>query len=360
MKQICKRVLQFSFVVTSLIIFPGCNPLDFFKGKAKQESKASKAQGEALVTIDGKVVITSDEFDKKLAQKLQSHPQTAQIPPEAIPMPAKRQFLNELVRLSLISDVWGKKNNVQESEEFKKSLSEKLELLKESLVVEAFVNELRSGISVTDAEVKADYEKNHDKYVKAQASVNVTAIAFDKKEAAVAFYDKAKVLPAEFNATAKREKGGKFKEFGRVDELSHHVPAEVRASALGAGKAPRVALVTGKDGNWVIYVTDKKSAVHYELEEIKADLKSMVEANKFRDALEARIEEIKKDAKVEINESFFKEKEENGLPEGAKILSAEEVAAQEASNVEAAEAEEKNEAPVSEGEVAVEEAEIEK
>lgn len=332
MKQTCKRLLQFSFVVTSLLVFPGCNPLDFFKGKAKEavknEQANGQANGQAIVTIDGKVVLTSQEFDTKLVQKLQSHPQTAQIPADSIPMVAKRQFLNELVRLSLINDVWGEKNKIEETPEFKKNLEEKIELLKESLVVEAFVNQLKGQISVTDAEVKADYAKNKDKYVKAPAAVNLTAISFDKKEAAVAFYDRAKAVPAEFNGVAKREKGGKFKEFGRVDQLSAQVPTEVRNAALGAGKSPRVSLVTGKDGNWVIYVTDKKDAVHYELAEISNDLKAMLEANKFREELEARIEDIKKDAKIEINEEFFKEKEQPGLPEGARILTAEQAAAE--------------------------------
>lgn len=354
MKQTCKRLLQFSFVVTSLVVFPGCNPLDFFKGKAKQEAVESSAfAGDTLVTIDGKVVLTSNEFDAKLLQKLQSHPQTAQIPVETIPMAAKRQFLNELVRLSLINDVWGEKNKIEETPAFKKSLAEKIELLKESLVVEAFVNQLKTQISVSDADVKADYAKNKDKYVKVAAGVNLTGISFDKKEAAVGFYDRAKLAPAEFNGMAKREKGGKFKEFGRVDQLSAQVPADVRNSALGAGKTPRVALVTGKDGNWVIYVTDKKEAVHYDLAEISNDLKAMLEANKFREELEGRIEEIKKDAKIEINEEFFVEKEQPGLPEGAKILTAEETAAAEEAEGALASAEE---AAVEEVEVAEDDA----
>jgi hypothetical protein len=115
--------------------------------------------------------------------------------------------------------------------------------------------------------------------------------------------------------------------------LSAQVPTEVRNSALAAGKAPRVALVTGKDGNWVIYVTDKKDAVHYELAEIANDLKAMLEANKFRDELEVRIEAIKKDSKIEINEEFFAEKDQPGLPDGAKILTAEEASAQAAEGV---------------------------
>lgn len=337
MKQTCKRLLQFSFVVTSLLVFPGCNPFNFFRGKAKEQVKSEQVSGDAILTIDGKVVLTSNEFDTKLVQKLQSHPQTAQIPVDSIPMTAKRQFLNELVRLSLINDVWGEKNKIEETPAFKKSLEEKIELLKESLVVEAFVNQLKGQISVTDAEVKADYAKNKDKYVKTPAAVTLTGIMFDKKEAAVAFYDRVKGTPAEFNGVAKREKGGKFKEFGRVDQLSAQVPTEVRNAALGVGKSPRVSLITGKDGNWVIYVTDKKEAVHYELAEISNDLKAMLEANKFREELEVRIEEIKKDAKIEINEEFFKEKEQPGLPAGAKILTAEEVAAQEAATKDAEE-----------------------
>lgn len=289
--------------VLILALFVGC---DFFK---KKNASKDEGSGVTLLSIGGKTVLNEGDFNKHLTRMLQMNPYFRGAGLESLPLPVKRKVFDELAKQELIlAEAY--KSKLDESEDFKKSFAEMSELVKKSLLVQQFEKALLEGIKVDDSEIKADFEKNKDKYIKDAGGVTVSGIKFDTDLKAMAFLDKVRGKFAEFNDIAQKESAANFTDFGRVsDEMRgmpmNDVPAEIKKKAFSLTKVPAVVKVQSGKDFWVICATDKKGKEFFALEEIKPQLESMLKNNKFRAALEEKLATLKRDYNPEINESYF-------------------------------------------------------
>ncbi|MCH9740197.1 MAG: peptidyl-prolyl cis-trans isomerase, partial [Epsilonproteobacteria bacterium] len=183
----------------------------------------------------------------------------------------------------------------------------KLELIKKELVLNLWMEQEVKKIeaSVKDADIKAEYEKNKSKYV-TPAQLSARHILVEKEDDAKAIITtlgKAKDAKAEFIKLAKEKstgpsgpKGGDLGWFTKdrmVPEFS------AAADALKKGEYTKAPVKT-QFGFHVIYLDDKKAEGAKKFDEVKEEIKSNLNREKFNTFMDGQVKTLKKDAKIEL------------------------------------------------------------
>lgn len=261
-----------------------------------------------LLKVDGKPVITKSEFYKELGGMV------GQMDPMLLPKETQRKVLDDLSRFKLVVAA-ATKEGIENDAEYKKAYKEQTDRLKELLLSRIYEKKMFDNIVVPETELKADFDANKSKYVKEQGGVLVTAVSFEQRDKALAFYDKVKSKVSEFESLGKKEKAGKFKEFGRVGEQpagatgyeAAAVPQAVRDAATKLTKLPAVDVVKEGKQTFVILASDKKEPVAYDYQEVRKSISDKLKVNKFMELRNKSYEDLKKKFTLEVNEEFFKE-----------------------------------------------------
>lgn len=328
-----KVLIKGSTLVIVLATLPGCNLMEKFMGKGKQEvaapqeenktaeTKPQTAQreeqtGPVLLSINGKKVLQESEFVKSITQMLQANPYFRGAGIDSLPASIKRKFFDELVKQKVIIEN-AQKSNLFESADFKKAYAEMMQLVQDSLTVQFFEKEVFDTIKVSDSDVEEHFKKNKEQFVKVAGGVLVAGTKFDSADAATAFYNKVKENPSEFENIAKDEKDGKFKSFGRIsketkDFSASLIPAPVKDAVFALSSYPSVKQVKSGKEHWVIVASDKKETEFFDLDEIKPQIRSMLKNNKFKEELDKKLQGIKGHMSITVNEDYFKDSETNG------------------------------------------------
>ena len=308
MKKKNTLLIKGSTIVFSLALLTGC---DFFKKKETSKLEEPKASGAALCTINGDVAITEADFVNNLNQLVQSNPYFRGATVESLPKELQRKFFEQLTTQALI-EKFSVKTNVEQDPEYIKAYNETEKLLKRSLMVQIFEKKIYDTIKISDGDISKYYNENKDRFVKAAGGVLAMGARFDNEGEATAFLAKVKGNGDNFEKLAKADKGGKFKDFGRVSKESRGmqmeaVPTPVKETVLGMTKLPGVEKVKAGKDFWVVRAWDKKDTILFEEGEVKSHIESMLKNNQFKDAVEKRVKELKGDFKIVINEDYFKE-----------------------------------------------------
>ncbi|KKQ33422.1 MAG: hypothetical protein US49_C0001G0102 [candidate division TM6 bacterium GW2011_GWF2_37_49] len=296
-----------------IALLPGCAVMDFFK-KKEEKSEGEKSAGVevTLCKINDKVVITKDDFDKRINQILQANPYFRGAGADMLPPQVKQNVFKRLVEEELLihdSDV----NKIESDAEFKKIYAEMKNLLKRSVKIQLTEKKIFDKIQIAEEELKAHFDQNKDRYVKVAGGVLVTGIKFDTDASASVFLATAKAKIANFEELAKKNKSGKFREFGRVAKEAsgaamgmEATPAPIKEAALSSQSLPFVQKVkVGKDV-WIIKASDRKEPVYFELSEIAEQLSGMLKNNKFKDEYAKVVKELEGKYKISTNDEFFK------------------------------------------------------
>ncbi len=318
-ERICMNVsvrvfAKVSLAVAVVVLLGGCKPLfDLFKKDRAPEKIAPikeerKLKGAVLLNIDGKSVVTEDDFNKHLAQMLQANPYFRGATADSLPKQLQRKFFDELIKQELIV-AWANKNNIREDQEFKKNYKELKKLVQRSLFVQFYEKKIFDDIKITDEEVKDHYNKNKDKFVKEQGGILVEGVEFSSVNGVDAFLAKVLGKEAEFKKIAKVSYSKEFEDFGRVadKDLDGKLPKEIKNKVFALSKFPKVLKVAAGDKTWVVCALDKKDILYFGFDEIKDQLKEMIKVNKFKDLLNEKIDKLKNGFKININEDFFKD-----------------------------------------------------
>ncbi|MBM3894143.1 hypothetical protein FJ366_00900 [Candidatus Dependentiae bacterium] len=277
--------------------------------------------GEILVEAFGKPYVSEEAFNKKLKQLLKSSQYTKEMDPETFPVDAKAKFLKDWVNFLLIKDVWGKEKNLEQDEAFKARCVESFEAIRDSLIIDTFVQSLKETIVVSDDDVAVEYSSNKDNYIKSRGGSRFAVAEFAIKA-------QAQKLQSQLSGVAET------KDFAALAENLDGIPVEIgyidgKGSSLNAviGKYPTevrrlfyaktvdpVSLVSEGDRHYVVFATEKKSATYYELDEIAPRIKAMLEENLHKNALEKALDEMMKKANVTLHEDVFEKKSKSPKP----------------------------------------------
>jgi hypothetical protein len=304
MKRIVQNIFMILFSVSGLIVFSGCVGWLGIGKKAKEVAKDDVV----LLTIDGQPALTRNEFYKELAGMVGG------MDPSLLPKDKQERAFSDFKNFKLMVAA-AKKAGFEKDKEYMKSLNEQLARLSDVLLSRMFEKKLFEETEVSPEDVRAEYNKNKLRYVKEQGGVSVSGVSFKDTGKAKAFYEKSKVNRGNkdaFDSMSKKEKNGKFMEFGRISKEeagygARFVPKGVREAALKLSKLPAIDLVKEGGETWVIYVSDKKDPVLFAFEEIEKQIERQLKVNKFMGERNRKLKELEKTLKVEVNKAFFKE-----------------------------------------------------
>lgn len=247
------------------------------KTEEKKETKAESAESAVLKKF-GDMTITEHEYQIAL-QRVPADSQEFYKSPEG-----KEELLKSIMMVRIMA-AEAKKENLDKQKEF----AEATTLLVERELANYFVkvNFVDKEVTVTDEEIKAEYEKNREKY-KVGESVRASHILIPvdekmgdaekaaQKAKAEAILVKAGAQGADFAAMAKefsscpsKENGGDLGYFTRGEMVEEF---ETAAFEGEAGKVlPKV--VQTSYGYHIIKVVDKKGAGYKEITDVKEELK---------------------------------------------------------------------------------------
>jgi len=271
-----------------LVIVTGCTNSDVKKDENKTVKEAVKTEEKKEIKTEstesavlkkfGDMTITEHEYQIAL-QRVPADSQEFYKSPEG-----KEELLKSIMMVRIMA-AEAKKENLDKQKEF----AEATTLMVERELANYFVkvNFVDKEVMVTDEEIKAEYEKNKEKY-KVGESVRASHILIPvdekmgdaekaaQKAKAEAILVKAGAQGADFAALAKefsscpsKENGGDLGYFTRGEMVEEF---EAAAFEGEAGKVlPKV--VQTFYGYHIIKVVDKKGAGYKEIADVKEELK---------------------------------------------------------------------------------------
>ena len=214
----------------------------------------------------------------------------------------KDKILNMLVERKLLVQN-AVKSGIENTPEYKK----KLELLKKDLALTLWMEQEAKKIenSTTEAELKKFYENNKDNF-KTPPQFKARHILVNTKAEAEDIIKKlssAKDVKSEFIKLAQEKSiGPSGKSGGDLGwfPLNRMVPEFSEAvKKLKKGEFTKEPVKT-QFGYHVIYLEDKKGESVRSFDEVKEQIKALVNRKKFNDLIENTVKNLKKSAKVEL------------------------------------------------------------
>ncbi len=319
--------VAYVLTIGMLMFLPGCRFVDWMKekfggspaptseevGAAGMAAVSTPADGSAvLVTIAGKPLITQSMLDAEKQKLIASNPQLQAM----ISLMDEKQLNRNLVDGMASREIIRKyvvDNKVDTSDKYRKDYEMVLQQVKDALNTRYFMDAF--AVSVADNEIKKFYDENKDaipNLLLSRGGVEAIALSFDTEKAAKDFEAKAKGLKNNVTQAAK-EVGltEKVKDFKLVNEQSLGIDPELRDKIMDIKSVPSVStLKIGKE-YWVVAANKKEAPKYRELDQVKDELKQLIEKEKTMKKFEEEVARLRNEYKIEIDETFFADRVDN-------------------------------------------------
>lgn len=312
-KTTANQAVFFSIVCASLLMVPGCGPLNWFKKKSDAQKTDDQLlfQGDELVTMGGSRIISEKSLDRDFEQLLDENPQLKSVLPL---MPdARYNFLQGMVSQAVV-DRYVADNKIDQSAEYTKELEQMMRSVKRMLNTKYFG--MANPIEVSDADVQQYYEENKatmPDLLVSHGGVKAEGVMFETEAAAKAFA--ASAHGKNFTQVAKAQKlDAKLQDFKFVNEQSLGMNATLRSKIVAMNSFPTTEVIKADDkAFWVVRATEKQEAKYRPLEQIQAALKQYVEKERRMAMFDKEITRLKEEYKVVVNEDYFKKQHDQQL-----------------------------------------------
>ena len=275
------------FLVASLAL-TSCN---------KKEKVVNTKDNSKVIAVIGKEKLTEAELQEvidSLPPQYQEYSKTKE----------GREALIEEMSLRKILKQEAIKEGIEDTESYKTDLED----AKEELLITHLVNKkIVEGVKLTDAELKAEYEKNKESFkkpeqVRAAHILIKTDDSMTKEQLAAAKAKAEKILaevtPENFAEEAKKYSEGPTAvnggELGWFDKNSM-VKEFSDAAFTGTPGKIYASLVKTQFGYHIIYIEDKKEAGYLTFEEVKPALEKELLNEKRAEEYKKWVEELKKE-----------------------------------------------------------------
>ncbi len=240
-------------------------------------------ENKILATVGGQPITASevDEFLMTLGQRGQSYNN-----PEG-----RAMILTQIINSKLL--LLDAKRNLMEGEaEFRTQLAK----IKDELLANyAAEKAIRSASKASDAEIEKFYSENPDKFTEGE-SVNASHILVDTEERAHAIYDDIKDGKITFEDAAKehsscpsKERGGSLGDFTRGQMVPEF---DTAVFSMEIGEITSVPVKT-QFGYHIIKLNSKNESTIAPFEEVKEEIRSILDSEKQRAAYESKINQLK-------------------------------------------------------------------
>ena len=304
-----KRSVSTFLLAGSLLFLTGC-----FNEKKDDEkvhvADVATDRGELLLSIDGKPVLYSQDFEDQKMMALQQDQRLAmmlQMMPEL-----EIDLLLKSIEAAQILKEWVVREKLDQDPTFVKTLRQYQDAVMTQMCMKAYQD--AHPITVTEKEAKEFYEANKAKIqglAISPAGVDVVCVKFAKKDEAERFTHKIKDgSKKNFEAAAKELNltvvPMVINEEGYADEA-------IKNCALAATKFPSKEMVKMSDGSYmVVGITGKKNPEYhsFDLPEVKQGITRMCMDSKREESQLAEVERLKKEYNVVADRSYFEKKAE--------------------------------------------------
>jgi hypothetical protein len=309
-----KRVFAATFVVgaVGLGLLSGCGWMSSSKDAKKEDVAQSSVanKNDVLLSIDGKPVLTVEEYEDQLEAARQAH-QEIEMLLQMMPN-AEREYIFQGIATGKIMEAWAKKEGISDSAPFKKQQKQMHDAMDLQLYMAAFYD--KNPLQISDADVKEFYETKKDSIPglkTAEGGVQVAHVRFDSKAAADSFLEKVK----EVKDLAKFKAAGQAAQLTVADQTINEKSAlsdSLKNAVLSMKQFPKVEVVkVSDDAFWVVFASGKSEAQYHDLKspQVQQGLKKMMSDERRQKQLEEFVGKAKKDMNIEENGEYFDNKE---------------------------------------------------
>lgn len=312
--------LNIMLLVAAIVVLPGCSPVEWFKEKfGACDGSCSHGEGDVIATSNGKVILSSHDFEKKLVLLYKSRPGIEQALTQ---MPAEQreqimlQIADGIVAEKLIKDDVTEKG-LDKTPEYKENIKQGYEAVQEQALLHAYQNDILKELEadMTDDKVLAYYNENCSKqpifkqhpFLISAAGIKAALVEVGSEREAheIAVKAKAKGLHV-----AAKESKKTHKELGVVHSKSHEVDEAIRTKLEQAKSFPSVHIVKQKSGKYAVVEAQAQQAEEYaKCEVVKDHVKQIMNQEKFAQLYNQRIAALKEKHNIVINKEYFGSKE---------------------------------------------------
>lgn len=332
-----RPLISASLLLSTLALLSGCAPLEWFKSKTGCEScghaeSAANLQGEVLMSMRGKPVITTGSYQEYWDEFIKNDPQAEAMLPF---MPNARHDMFKSLETEKLIQEWIKAQKIDQKPEYQKKQKKQRELADRLIAIQAFQEDILSKIDTSNEALEKFYSENRSKspifqqapFLESGEGVKAQSVEFTDEKQAKDFLAKAKESNGDFATVAKTAKKD-VKDLGVVSAQSRIVDPAVRAKVKDM-QPNTVELIPSGKNFIVVKALSKESAKYAPFEDVKEAVKQVMNQTKFTEALQNRIEELKKefDVKDDSAKDYFdkeREKDKAEMQEKLKALQAQE------------------------------------
>ena len=308
--KLCKTKSKISLLSISLLLLSGCIP--FFNSKDNTSSSSSAAGSSlsdtTLMTIDGEVAITVQEYEDFLEAASSTNPQIAMVV-EAMPN-GEKDFVFNSYAASRLMKAWAEKNGVTATKEFLQEQKQAYDLVDLQLYFKYY--DEAHPIHISDKDLKAFYEEKKDRIpglVVSSGGVSAQFARFDSREEAQSFYNAVENVSAEQFVEEAKSRYATVQD-ALINSNSQYSPI-IKKFAEKISETPYVEVVkVSENSYWVIQALDKTEAEYRPLNspEVKEGLRQMLMEQKKSEQMESNIEALKEEMNVVENSVYFEQK----------------------------------------------------
>lgn len=297
------RTYSVVFSVLGLLLFAGC---DWF---SKSDRTGSSHRSDVLLEINGKPVLTVQEYEDQLDMARKAN---AQIDMLLQMMPnAEKDIIFRGMTTAKLMQAWAEKNGVDKTEEFQKQRKQLHEAMDSQLFMKHFDD--AHPVQVSDADVAKYYEEKKDvipALTLTPGGVDISFVRFEDKNKAEQFLTKVKDVKkaAAFKTMATESK--QTPGSAVINEKAAFADA-IKNAVLEIKKFPSVKMIKVSDGAyWVVLATGKTETVYRDLKnpEIQQGLKKMLSDELKGQQLESILEQLKSELNVVEHNKYFEDK----------------------------------------------------
>jgi hypothetical protein len=309
-----------------LLALSGCWPFSEKKDSSSDSfsstsSETSLADG-VLMTIDGNVVLTVEEYENIVQAARQSNQQFANAI-DSMPN-AEKDFVFKGISSGKLMKSWAEKNGVDQTDEFIAERKQAHDSIDLQLYMK-FYDEAHP-VHISDKELKAFYEENKSSFsqlVISPGGVQCNFVRFETKDDAQDFLDAVKGKSAKTFAKEAEDRYAKVQD--ALINKSSQYSQPIKKFAEKVKKTPHTEIVKVSDNAyWVMLALSKEKAEYRALESpgVKEGIRSGMINKKKEEELEENMDVLRKEMNVVENHDYFVKKHERKRQEQEEAMKA--------------------------------------
>jgi hypothetical protein len=286
-----------------------------FSGKAMSTTTMRSSDGidivedgsTALVTMDGKPIVTQTSLEVEYQQLLKDNPQLEQM----LPLMGGKEGLMERLTKALAERAvvrrYVAEQKIDQDSAYQAELARMLNSVRDMLNIKYF--NAQHIAPVSDREIKEFYDKNREtmpELLVSRGGIRAAGVKFEKEADAQAFFNKAKTSKSDLQATAKEAgiAADKVQDFKLVNSQSIGIAPLLRDKIIAIQKCPSVELIKLDDKTfWVVKASGKEDTTYREFAQVKEHLKHYLEEKKREEVVGKIMQDLEQQYKVEFKKT---------------------------------------------------------